>query len=66
MHLVLILTIRTFQICEITFGCKNVWKVDYLSFSAQFENDVFLPTDEPHGSIEARLSRKDYKPTSKL
>ncbi|KAG0587651.1 hypothetical protein M758_2G147300 [Ceratodon purpureus] len=31
-----------------------------------FDNDVFLPTDEPHGSIEARLSRKDAMPKSKL
>jgi len=23
----------------------------------QFEDDVYLPTDEPHGSIQASLSR---------
>ncbi|XP_010523398.1 PREDICTED: uricase-like [Tarenaya hassleriana] len=27
----------------------------------KFENDVFLPTDEPHGSIEATLSRLTSK-----
>jgi urate oxidase len=40
--------------------------VNLPTVGVKFENDVFLPTDEPHGSIEARLSRKDYKPTSKL
>lgn len=27
----------------------------------QFDNDVYLPTDEPHGSIEASLSRIQSK-----
>lgn len=27
----------------------------------KFEDDVYLPTDEPHGSIEARLSRLQSK-----
>ncbi|KAK6933577.1 Uricase [Dillenia turbinata] len=31
------------------------------SCSQQFDNDVYLPTDEPHGSIEASLSRLQSK-----
>lgn len=31
-------------------------------FVYQFADDVYLPTDEPHGTIEATLSR----PMSKL
>jgi len=27
----------------------------------QFDDDVYLPTDEPHGSIEASLSRSRSK-----
>lgn len=30
-------------------------------FVLQFEDDVYLPTDEPHGSIEASLSRFSSK-----
>jgi hypothetical protein len=30
----------------------------FICFLVQFGDDVFIPTDEPHGSIEARLSRK--------
>jgi len=40
--------------------------VNLPTVGVKFENDVFLPTDEPHGSIEARLSRKDFNPPSKL
>lgn len=28
-----------------------------LVYFGQFEDDVYLPTDEPHGSIQATLSR---------
>lgn len=43
-------------------GTENVYAVVF----PQFENDVFLPTDEPHGSIEASLTRKHSVAVSKL
>ncbi|BBN20055.1 urate oxidase [Marchantia polymorpha subsp. ruderalis] len=39
--------------------------VNMPSIGIQFKDDVYLPTDEPHGSIEATLQRKNL-PTSKL
>jgi urate oxidase len=33
--------------------------VNLPTVGVKFENDVFLPTDEPHGSIEAKLSRME-------
>eukprot|EP01018_Ginkgo_biloba_P012282 Gb_00687 [translate_table: standard] len=32
----------------------------------KFDHDVYVPTDEPHGTIEASLSRKTFKTFSKL
>jgi hypothetical protein len=33
----------------------------------QFEHDVYLPTDEPHGTIEAVIRRKnEFEGSSKL
>lgn len=32
----------------------------------QFENDVFIATSEPHGDIEAVITRKDAMPHAKL
>jgi hypothetical protein len=32
----------------------------------QFENDVYIATSEPHGNIEAVVTRKDAQPHSKL
>ena len=39
----------------------------HASLSAmQFENDVYIATSEPHGNIEAVVTRKDAQPHSKL
>lgn len=32
----------------------------------QFEDDVYIATSEPHGNIEAVVTRKDVQPHSKL
>jgi urate oxidase len=40
--------------------------VNLPTVGVKFENDVFLPTDEPHGSIEACLTRRHSMAVSKL
>ncbi len=40
---------------------SHISKTDFY-FLEQFADDVYLPTDEPHGTIEATVSR----PKSKL
>jgi len=44
---------------EIAFSLPNIHylPVDLTRFGLENENCIFLPTDEPHGLIEARLSR---------
>ena len=32
----------------------------------QFENDVYIATSEPHGNIEATITRGDIEPHCKL
>ena len=39
---------------------------DALLLGMQFENDVYIATSEPHGNIEAVVTRKDAQPHSKL
>jgi urate oxidase len=44
---------------EIAFSLPNIHclPVDMTKFGQQNDNRIFIPTDEPHGLIEARLSR---------
>ena len=35
-------------------------------FILQFENDIYIATSEPHGDIEAVITRKDAMPHAKL
>lgn len=44
---------------EIAFSLPNIHfiPVDFTRFGMENDNRIFLPTDEPHGLIEARLSR---------
>lgn len=46
-------------IAEISFSLPNIHylPVDVSRFGLENDNRIFLPTDEPHGLIEARLSR---------
>ena len=37
-----------------------------ITCALQFENDVFSATSEPHGDIEAVVTRKDAMPHAKL
>ena len=37
-----------------------------LGFAVQFENDVYIATSEPHGNIEAVITRKDAMPHARL
>lgn len=47
------------EIAEISFSLPNIHylPVDLSRFGLENDNRIFLPTDEPHGLIEARLSR---------
>ena len=47
------------DITEISFSLPNIHylPVDVSRFGLENDNRIFLPTDEPHGLIEARLSR---------
>jgi urate oxidase len=47
------------EIEEISFSLPNIHclPVDIARFGLENDNRIFVPTDEPHGLIEARLSR---------
>lgn len=47
------------DVAEIAFSLPNIHylPIDFSRFGLANDNRVFLPTDEPHGLIEARLSR---------
>jgi urate oxidase len=40
--------------------------VNLPTIGVKFKDDVYLPTDEPHGTIEASLTRKGFLPVAKL
>ncbi len=46
-------------IVEISFSLPNIHclPIDFTRFGLENDNRIFVPTDEPHGLIEARLSR---------
>lgn len=50
---------RFSEISEISFSLPNIHclPVDMTKFGQENENRIFVPTDEPHGLIEARLTR---------
>jgi len=47
------------DVAEIAFSLPNIHclPVDFTRFGLENDNRIFVPTDEPHGLIEARLSR---------
>ena len=47
------------EVDEIAFSLPNIHciPVDVTRFGQENENRIFVPTDEPHGLIEARLTR---------
>lgn len=46
-------------VAEIAFSLPNIHclPVDFTRFGMENDNRIFIPTDEPHGLIEARLTR---------
>ena len=50
---------RFSEVDEIAFSLPNIHclPVDIARFGLENDNRIFVPTDEPHGLIEARLSR---------
>ncbi len=47
------------EISEISFACPNIHYIlmNLSAFGLDNNNDVFLPTDEPHGQIECTVGR---------
>lgn len=45
------------------FECNNH---RFVGCTSQFENDIYVATSEPHGDIEAVVTRKDAMPHAKL
>ena len=47
------------EVAEIAFSLPNIHclPVDFTRFGLENDNRIFVPTDEPHGLIEARLAR---------
>ncbi len=47
------------QVDDISFSLPNIHclPVDIAKFGLENDNRIFVPTDEPHGLIEARLTR---------
>jgi urate oxidase len=47
------------DVAEIAFSLPNIHclPVDFTRFGLENDNRIFMPTDEPHGLIEARLRR---------
>jgi urate oxidase len=47
------------DISEIAFSLPNIHclPIDFTRFGLENDNRIFVPTDEPHGLIEARLAR---------
>jgi urate oxidase len=43
---------------RLTLPNKHCLLVDLAPFGLDNKNEVFVPTDEPHGLIEVRLTRK--------
>jgi urate oxidase len=43
---------------EITMPNKHCLLVDLSRFGQDNPNEIFVPTDEPHGYIEARIRRR--------
>ncbi len=50
---------RFSEVAEIAFSLPNIHclPVDIARFGLENDNRIFVPTDEPHGLIEARLTR---------
>jgi urate oxidase len=47
------------EISEISMACPNMHfiPINLSAFGMDNNNDVFLPTDEPHGQIECTVGR---------
>lgn len=41
-------------------------ELNHLELVAQFEDDVYIATSEPHGNIEATITRGDVQPHARL
>jgi urate oxidase len=50
--------IREIEEVELTMPNKHCLLVDLSPFGQDNPNEIFVPTDEPHGYIEARLTRQ--------
>jgi len=56
------------SIDNISFSLPNLhhWEVDTSRFGLSNDHDIFIAVDEPHGVIEATISRDEVSPRSRL
>jgi urate oxidase len=52
-------SVREIEEIELTLPNKHCLLVDLSRFGQNNPNEIFMPIDEPHGYIEARLRRRD-------
>lgn len=57
---------RVQQVESVFMNLPNVHFLPCSPPGSSFNNDVYVATSEPHGNIEATVSRKSLRPSSKL
>lgn len=57
---------RVSSIESIFFNLPNIHFLPCTPVTSKFEDDVYIATSEPHGNIEAVVTRKDMQPHCKL
>lgn len=55
------------DVTDLKHGLRSgMLPLNTVCFFLQFENDIYVATSEPHGDIEAVVTRKDAMPHAKL
>lgn len=57
---------RVSSIESIFFNLPNIHFLPCTPVTSKFEDDIYIATSEPHGNIEAVVTRKDLQPHCKL
>ena len=53
-------------LCEIKFDMPNIHFIPCSPLNSKFEDDVYFATSEPHGQIEASVTRADVRARARL
>lgn len=64
----MVIVLLALKSAALTIPVAALWHGDrvYLALYIQFEDDVYVATSEPHGNIEAVITRKDMQPHCRL